>query len=397
MIIKRSLYLDRLRQFQDTEFVKVITGVRRSGKTFVLRMFRDSLREQGIADDQVIFINFESLKYQTLLEKNAFYQYVTQRVLPGKKMYLFFDEIQRVSGWEDAVNSFRVDFDADIYVSGSNASLLSGELATLLTGRMVEIPIYPLSFKEFLDFKGITANPERYFNDYINEGGFPAATLVRDPEVKRSILDGIYSSILLRDVTERANIRNDGQLTSIANYLLSEVGNLVSGAKIAGTLKHEGFKTANATSVLRYISLLSDAFIVYPARRYDLRGKSYLKSTAKYYAVDTGLRNTTLNRNYHDNFGHQIENIVYLELRRRGYQVDVGKSNAREIDFVAHKGNEIRYYQVTMQLPQDSNREVANLIALDDNYPKMVLTANRMDVGTIDGIPIMHIVDWLLN
>lgn len=396
-MIERNLYLDRLRKFQDTEFVKVITGVRRSGKTFVLRMFRDSLREQGIADDQVIFINFESLKYQALLTKNAFYQYVSERVISGKKMYLFFDEIQRVDGWEDAVNSFRVDFDADIYVSGSNASLLSGELATLLTGRMVEIPIYPLSFKEFLQFKGLTDNPDQYFNDYITEGGFPAVALVEDAEVKQSILDGIYSSILLRDVTERASIRNDGQLTRIANYLLSEVGNLVSGNKIAGMLKNEGFKTANATSVLRYIELLSDAFIVYPAKRYDLRGKAYLKNVAKYYAVDTGLRNTTLNRNFRDNYGHQIENIVYLELRRRGYQVDVGKDETQEIDFVARRGNETRYYQVTMQLPQNSDREVANLVALSDNYPKVVLTANRMDVGVIDGIPVMHVVDWLLS
>lgn len=396
-MIERDLYLDRLRKFQDTEFVKVITGVRRSGKTFVLRMFRESLREQGIDDTQVIFINFESLKYQALLTKNAFYQYVSERVISGKKMYLFFDEIQRVDGWEDAVNSFRVDFDADIYVSGSNASLLSGELATLLTGRMVEIPIYPLSFKEFLQFKGLTDNPDQYFNDYITEGGFPAVALVEDAEVKQSILDGIYSSILLRDVTERASIRNDGQLTRIANYLLSEVGNLVSGNKIAGMLKNEGFKTANATSVLRYIELLSDAFIVYPAKRYDLRGKAYLKNIAKYYAVDTGLRNTTLNRNFRDNYGHQIENIVYLELRRRGYQVDVGKDETQEIDFVARRGNETRYYQVTMQLPQNSDREVANLVALSDNYPKVVLTANRMDVGVIDGIPVIHIVDWLLS
>lgn len=396
-MIPRTLYLNQLKKFQNTEFVKVITGVRRSGKTFVLRMFRESLREQGIPDAQVIFINFESLKYQTLLTKNAFYQYISQRVLPGKKMYLFFDEIQRVIGWEDAVNSFRVDFDADIYISGSNASLLSGELATLLTGRKVEIPIYPLSFKEFLQFKELTDNPDQYLNDYITEGGFPAVALVQDTDVKQSVLDGIYSSILLRDVTERANIRNDDQLTRIANYLLSEVGNLISGNKIAGALKSDGFKTANSTSVLRYINLLSDAFIVYPAKRYDLRGKAYLKNVSKFYAVDTGLRNTTLNRNYRDNYGHQIENIVYLELRRRGYQVDVGKDDTQEIDFVTRRGNETRYYQVTMQLPQNNDREVANLLALADNYPKVVLTANRMDVGVIDGISVIHIVDWLLQ
>ncbi|WP_338215752.1 ATP-binding protein [Companilactobacillus muriivasis] len=396
-MIVRDLYLNKLRKFQNTEFVKVITGVRRSGKTFILRMFRDELRQQGIPDDQIIFINFESMKYQNLLSKNALYDYVMKSLIPDKKMYLFFDEIQRVTGWEDVINSFRVDFDADIYVSGSNASLLSGELATLLTGRMVEIPIYPLSFKEYLQFRDITDQPERYFNDYITEGGFPAVALVDDASVKQSILDGIYSSILLWDVTERAQIRDDGQLTQISNYLLSEIGNLISGNKIAGVLSNEGFKTANATSVLRYINLLQNAFLFYPAKRYDIRGKAYLRTVAKYYAVDTGLRNTTLNRNYHDNFGHQMENIVYLELRRRGYQVDVGKDDTKEIDFIARKGNETRYYQVTMQLPDDNNREISNLAVLPDNFPKVVLTANRMDVGHVNGISVEYIIDWLLS
>jgi len=396
-MIVRDLYLNKLRKFQNTEFVKVITGVRRSGKTFILRLFRDELRQQGIPDDQIIFINFESMKYQNLLSKNALYDYVMKSLIPDKKMYLFFDEIQRVTGWEDVINSFRVDFDADIYVSGSNASLLSGELATLLTGRMVEIPIYPLSFKEYLQFRDITDQPERYFNDYITEGGFPAVALVDDASVKQSILDGIYSSILLRDVTERAQIRDDGQLTQISNYLLSEIGNLISGNKIAGVLSNEGFKTANATSVLRYINLLQNAFLFYPAKRYDIRGKAYLRTVAKYYAVDTGLRNTTLNRNYHDNFGHQIENIVYLELRRRGYQVDVGKDDTKEIDFIARKGNETRYYQVTMQLPDDNDREISNLAVLPDNFPKVVLTANRMDVGHVNGISVEYIIDWLLS
>jgi predicted AAA+ superfamily ATPase len=395
-MVVRQLYLDRLKKYQDTEFVKVITGVRRSGKTFVLRMFRDYLQESGIASNQIIFINFESMKYQHLLTKEALYQYVTEHVVAHRKMYLFFDEVQRVVGWEDAINSFRVDFDADIYVSGSNASLLSGELATLLTGRMIEIPIYPLSFKEFLQFTQNTKPLELAFNDYVTEGGFPAVSLVDDAEVKRSVLDGIYSSILLRDVNERAAIRNDGMLTQVSTYLLSEIGNPISGNKISGVLQNEGWKV-NPTSTLRYMGLLCDAFIFYPAKRYDLRGKNYLRSTAKYYAVDTGLRNVTLNRNYRDNFGHQIENIVYLELLRRGYRVDVGKYDNQEIDFVAKRGSEVAYYQVTMQLPTKDNREIGNLQALDDNYPKTLITANRMDVGEVAGIPIVHIVDWLLN
>lgn len=396
-MVVRQLYLNRLKKYQDTEFVKVITGVRRSGKTYILRMFRDYLRDSGILAEQIIFLNFESMKYGDLLTKEALYQYVTDRVVSGKKMYLFFDEVQRVVGWEDAINSFRVDFDADIYVSGSNASLLSGELATLLTGRMVEIPVYPLSFKEFMAFTQTSKNPDLAFNDYVTEGGFPAVALITDPEVKRSVLDGIYSSILLRDVNERAAVRNDTLLTQVAAYLLSEIGNPISGNKIAGVLKNDGWSKVGVTSVLRYMQLLSEAFIFYPARRYDLRGKNYLRSTAKYYAVDTGLRNVTLNRNYQDNFGHQIENIVYLELLRRGYRVDVGKYDEQEIDFVARRGTEVAYYQVTRQLPTADNREIGNLQALTDNYPKTLITANRMDVGEVAGIPIVHIVDWLLG
>lgn len=396
-MVTRQLYLNRLKKYQDTEFIKVITGVRRSGKTFILQMFRDYLKNNGIEEKQIIFINFESMKYQHLLNKDALYQFVIDHVLPDKKMYLFFDEIQRVSEWQDAINSFRVDLDVDIYISGSNASLLSGELSTLLTGRMVEIPVYPLSFKEFIQFKEYSGAPDKIFNDYVTEGGFPAAVLIDDLEVKRSVLDGIYSSIILRDVSERANIRNDSMLTRITSFLLSEIGNPISANKIAGVLKSEGLTTANNQSVAKYIALLREAFIFYQARRYDLRGKIYLRSTAKYYAVDTGLRNTTLNKSYQDNFGHQIENIVFIELLRRGYRVDIGKYDNKEIDFIAKKGNEIEYYQVMMQLPENNDRELGNLKYLDDNYKKTVITANRMNVGSVDGIEIKHIVDWLLE
>lgn len=396
-MFQRETYLKRLKKFQDTEFVKVITGVRRSGKTFILKLFRDYLLSVGIPTEQIIFINFESMQYRDLLGSKPFYDYVMTQAPVGKKVYLFFDEVQRVTNWEEAINSFRVDLDADIYVSGSNASLLSGELATLLTGRMVEIPIYPLSFKEYLAFKETTGQPAEYFNSYIEEGGFPAAVLIQDPEVRHSVIDGIYSSILLRDVNERANIRNDDLLTRVATYLLSEIGNPISANKIAGVLKDEGLSTANNQSVSKYLQLLEDAFIFYPAKRYDLRGKSYLRSTAKYYAVDTGLRNATLSRSYNDNYGHQIENIVYLELLRRGYQVDVGKYDAQEIDFIARKGKKITYYQVAMQLPIGSNRETANLQNIPDNYQKFVITANTMDAGSVDGIEIIYIVDWLLN
>lgn len=396
-MFERPLYLNRLRKYRDTEFIKVITGVRRSGKTFLLQMLKNDLLKNDVAPEQIIDINFESMKYSKLTEKEPFYNYVIQRAISGKKMYLFFDEVQRVNQWQDAVNSFRVDLNADIYISGSNASLLSGELATLLTGRMVEIPVYPLSFKEYLLFKRSTDNPDIEFYRYINEGGFPAAVLSPDPEVKGTVIDGIYSSILLKDVTERAKIRDDQTLIRLSQYLLSEIGNQISANKIAGVLKNEGFKSANNVSISKYLHYLTDAYLFHEARRFDIRGKNYLRSNSKYYAIDLGLRNTTLNRNYKDNIGHQIENVVYLELLRRGYKVDVGKDGNQEIDFIAKKESETEYYQVTQQIPDNSNREIQNLMNISDNYKKTLITANRMDVGEQNGIPIVHIVDWLLE
>lgn len=330
-MVERPFYLNRLRKYHDTEFVKVITGVRRSGKTFLLQMLKNDLLKSDVAPEQIIDINFESMKYSKLTEKEPFYNYVIQRVVSGKKMYLFFDEVQRVNQWQDTVNSFRVDLDADIYISGSNASLLSGELATLLTGRMVEIPVYPLLFKRSTD------NPDIEFYRYINEGGFPAAVLSPNPEVKGTVIDGIYSSILLKDVTERAKIRDDQTLIRLPQYLLSKVGNQISANKIAGVLKNEGFKSANNVSISKYLHYLTDAYLFHEAKRFDIRGKNYLRSNSKYYAIDLGLRNTTLNKNYKDNIGHQIENVVYLELLRREYKVDVGKNGNQEIDFIAKK------------------------------------------------------------
>ena len=262
---------------------------------------------------------------------------------------------------------------------------------------MVEIPIYPLSFKEYLLFKQSTDNPDIEFYRYINEGGFPAAVLSPDPEVKETVIDGIYSSILLKDVTERAKIRDDQTLIRLSQYLLSEVGNQISANKIAGVLKNEGFKSANNVSISRYLHYLTDAYLFHEAKRFDIRGKNYLRSNSKYYAIDLGLRNTTLNKSYKDNIGHQIENVVYLELLRRGYKVDVGKDGSQEIDFIAKKGNEIEYYQVTQQIPDNSDREIQNLMNISDNYKKTLITANRMDVGEQNGIPIVHIIDWLLE
>ena len=334
-ILYRPVYLNRLKKHQNSEFIKVITGVRRSGKTFVLEMFRRHLQESGVAEAQIVFLNFESMQHQALRTAKALYRYVMERAVAGQKMYLFFDEIQRVAGWEDAVNSLRVDLDADIYLSGPNSPLLSGELATLLVGSMVEIPVFLLSFQEYIQFRRFKGVPNTLFPEYVQRGGFPATALVDDDEVHRTILDGIFNSILLQDVSERANLRNDGILSRLATFLLSETGNSIFINNIANTLKNEGAGVSN-NAIAKYVNLLEQASIFYQARRYDLRSKAYLR--AKYYTVDTGLRNATLNKSFRDNFGHQIENIVFIELLRRGYQVDVGSYDNTEINFITKKG-----------------------------------------------------------
>lgn len=394
-MIERELYLKKLRSFQDADVVKVLTGVRRSGKTSVMKLFIEELKN-SIGEDQILFITFESLNYRKLLNYEVFYEYVLEKVVENKKMYLFFDEIQLVEGWEKAVNSFRVDFDCDIYVTGSNASLLSGELATLIAGRYVEIPIYPLSYKEYLTFVGAAESHQDHFSQYLNFGGFPAVVLATNDDLKKSILEGIFDSIILRDVTSRANIREESKLLNVTNYLLSESGNTLSINRIANQLRTNQ-KNYNNNVVNRYVELLTEAFVFYKAVRYDIRGREHLETLSKYYVVDQGLRNVKLHKSFYDNIGRQIENVVYMELRRRGYTVDVGKLYEREVDFVAKKNGQVEYYQVAMELPANDNREINNLKHIKDGYAKFVLTYNKMDVGQDEGIEIVYVLDWLLQ
>ncbi|WP_333603718.1 ATP-binding protein, partial [Lactobacillus acetotolerans] len=313
------------------------------------------------------------------------------------KQYLFFDEIQHVNSWQEAINAFRVDLDCDIYITGSNGSLLSGDLATLLAGRYVELHVFPLSFKEYFTFhKGSPETAYNLFLDYVKDGGFPLVSLTNDEDVKQSIKQGIIDSVILHDVIIRGNIRDESAITKIVDYLMSEVGNTISLRKMANTMKSNGDPISIPT-LSTYLSLLERAFIFYRARRYDLRGHKILNSKDKFYIVDTGLRNTFINKSPQDNFGHQLENIVYIELLNRGYQVDIGQYDDKEIDFVARKGNEIIYYQVTLRLPDDSKRETDNLRFIPDGYKKVVLTLNMLDQGMVDGIQVKYVVDWLLG
>ena len=396
--IQRPQYLQFLNEFKDiTETVKVLTGIRRSGKTFLMKMFIEDLLAHGVQEAQIIQINFEDFAFAELTTAKDLYEYVHAHQHPTLRTYLFLDEIQHVKDWERAVNSFRIDMDADIYITGSNSQLLSGELATLLTGRYVELKVYPLSFQEYYAFKeGTPQTAYQLLQAYLADGGFPAVDLEDSDHLKVALKNGIFDSILLSDIALRTNQRNDSALVAIANYMMSEVGNLLSATKIANTLRSSGYRISTAT-VINYLRLLEQSFLFYKANRYDLRGKKWLSTQSKYYVADIGLRNTQLHRSAHDNLGHQLENIVFLELLRRGYSVDVGKFNDQEIDFVARKGELIEYYQVTQQLPQNSDRETQNLLRIPDAYQKIVLTLNQYETGNDQGVQIVYIVDWLLQ
>lgn len=395
-MITRRKYIKRIQPMIDTEFIKVITGVRRSGKSFLLQMIQRLLLDKGIQENQIFFINFEHPDFYELCDEKALYNYLKQRVLPEKKVYFLFDEIQEVSGWQKLVNGLRIAFNSDIYLTGSNASLLSGELATYLTGRYIEIKMQPLTFKEFLDFKEEGgSNEERFLREYLEYGGFPSVVLQVDDQLKRDVLNGIYSSILLHDVTQRALIKEPDILERIAVYLLDNIGQLVSTNKIANTIRSSGRKISNNT-IESYLSLLENAFLFYKVRRYDIRGKEYLANQAKYYVSDLGFILSQLKKT-NSNRGAKIENLVFLELFSRGYDVFVGKYESKEIDFVAMKESETLYIQVTDQLPKNSNRETDNLLHLPTGHKKMIVTNSWGNVGSFEGIPIVHVADFLLG
>lgn len=392
--ILRPLYLKKIEPMIDTEFIKVITGVRRSGKSYLLLMIRDQLLKRGISDKQIIYLNFENPEYFDLLDYRKLYDYLKKKVDKSKKNYFFFDEIQEVHQWQKLINGLRVAFESDIYITGSNASLLSGELASYLTGRYVQIPVLPLTFKEYLKFKNFERDdPARHFNDYLEYGGFPSVVLQDNNQLKCDVLSGIYNSILLRDVAGRATIKNTEILERVGLFLLGNSGQLISINKIANTLRSSGFKISNNT-IENYLNLLQDAFLFYKVPRYDIRGKELLKGQGKFYAVDLGFVRSQLRRE-RINRGSKIENLVYLELLSRGYEIFVGKYDTKEIDFVAKNDKETLYIQVTDQIPQNNTRETDNFLHLPTGYRKSIITNNWNDVGIIDGIEVIHITDFL--
>ena len=396
-MFERPEYLNQLIKFKDTDFIKVITGVRRSGKSVLLMLFQEHLIKEGVPDDHIIYMNFESFEYQTITTEEKFREKLNE-LLPKdtKTVYLLFDEIQVVEGWQRVINGIRVSFDSDIVITGSNANMLSGELATLLSGRYIEIPIYPFSFQEFLNVKGIELNSRKVdiaYDEYEKYGGFPSVTIAEE-SIKDTILSGIFDTIVLNDVALRSGIKDPTALKSIISFLADNVGQLVNTSKIVNTLKNEGIETTNHT-VNRYLDLLESGYLFYRTKQYDIRGREYLRTNGKYFIVDTGLRRNAVGRK-DGNYSNRLENIVYIELLRRGYTVDVGKLDTKEIDFVARRLDETLYVQVTYELPNNSH-ETDNLLHIKDNYKKIVVTGKYHDIEQIDGIPIVYIADWLLE
>ncbi len=429
---KRDLYLNKLIAFQDTEPVKVITGIRRCGKSSLLKLMAAHLKENGIADEQILEMNFESYDFRNM-SSDEFYAYVKQHIIPNKRMYLFFDEVQRIPGWENAVNSFRVDFNCDIYVTGSNAYMLSSEYATYLSGRCVEIKVLPLSFTEFLNFFGFEIKESKsalggirkqifdkngdiyemndVFNAYMRFGGMPGiADVGLDQEKSLVLLEGIYSTVIMRDILERENRRGQKQISDpillkkIVMFLADNIGSNISVSSIGNTLVNEGLLedgrrkgTPSAHTVQAYVNALLESYFFYEIKRFDIKGKEYLRTLGKYYIVDIGLRNYLLGFRDRDS-GHALENVVFFELLRRGYDVSIGKVDNLEVDFIAVKPDNKIYIQVTESMTSEDvrQRELKPLQKIPDNYEKIVLSMNTGMETSYEGIKSTNLIDWLI-
>lgn len=404
-LIDRPIYLKKLLEHKDIDLVKIITGIRRCGKSSLLDILHNYLLDHGVLEENIIHLNLESLKYRSLTEYLSFYDYVSERITEGKRTYLIFDELQNVDGWEKAVESFRLDFDVDIYITGSNAYLLSTEFSTMLSGRYIEIQMLPLSFKEFLTFYDFETNVtnEDKFQKYLKFGGMPILKAYNFNETSSNeALEGIYSTVVLKDIIERINISDLGTLNKIIRFLSANIGSITSPNKIGNVLSSEGELNKNKNiagkTVSNYIEFLHNAYIFYSVDRYDVKGKQILKTLGKYYIIDMGFRNMLLGYRDADR-GHILENIVFLELIRRGYKVYIGKIYETEVDFVAEKPNDKIYIQVTesMALEEVRERELRSLKLINDNYEKIVLSMDKSYINSYEGIKAINIIDWLLE
>ena len=401
-MIKRNLYINLLKKYKDKKLIKVITGLRRSGKSTLMKLYQDELLLSGVEEDQMISINFEDFDYYDLLDVKALYAFLKPKVdsilLEGKRAYIFLDEIQQVEGFERVVDSLYIKDSVDLYVTGSNEKLLSGELSTLLSGRYVEIMVLPLSFSEYVGAVEDKSKLRALYNDYIRFGSLPyVLELDRDAEIIKGYLEGVFNTVVLKDVVARKKISDVMMLESVIKFMFDTLGSIVSTKKISDTMTSAGRKISSHT-VESYLDGLIESYILYPVKRYDIKGKLHLKTLEKYYLSDLGLRYLKLGSRDLD-FGHLLENVIYLELIRRGYEVYIGKIDNYEIDFVAVSQSETIYYQIayTVREPETLERELRPLRLVPDHFPKVIITLDDDLERNFDGIRVINAIEFLIS
>ena len=396
-MIVRPQYLELLKTYRDVPLVKVLAGIRRCGKSTILEMLGEDLIKSGVAADHIIRMRYTSENFDDGMTSKEMYQAIKEKMQGGGRYYLLLDEVQETTGWEKAVNSLLEDADTDIYVTGSNSKLMSSEISTYLTGRYISIPVFTLSFAEYMDFKKSSKqSPKELLTEYIRMGGFPIVALGNFNERSAyQIVEGIYNSVITSDITKRHNITNFDLFNRVVKFIVENVGKTFSANAIVKFLKSEG-RSLSVEAVYNYLEWLEKAFVIYRCQRYDLQGKSVLKTQEKFYLADASLKYSIMGFNP-KLIATMLENIVYFELLRKGYEVYVGKNETREIDFVAVRRDERIYVQVCRSLPEQSDREVANLLGIRDHYPKYVVTLDELAAGNINGVKIMHLADFLLR
>ena len=396
-MIIRSQYMELLKTYRDVPLVKILAGIRRCGKSTILEMLRDDLQNNGVAADHIISMCYTSEDFDDGMTDKNMYEGIKAQMNSGGRYYLLLDEVQEIDGWEKAVNSLLENTDTDIYVTGSNSKLMSSEISTYLTGRYISIPVYTLSFAEYLEFKKQSGLSTReLLNEYIRLGGFPIVALSSfDERAAYQIVEGIYNSVITSDITKRHNIANFDLFNRVVRYIVENVGKTFSANAIVKFLKSEG-RSLSVEAVYNYPNWLEKAFVIYRCQRYDLQGKSVLKTQEKFYLADSSLQFCIIGFNP-KSIAAMLENIVYFELRRKGYDVYIGKNETKEIDFVAVRRDERIYVQVCRRLPEESDREVANLLEIKDHYPKYVVTLDELAAGNINGVKIVHLADFLLE
>lgn len=396
--IERKEYLEKLIAFRDKQVIKIITGVRRCGKSTLMELFQDYLKSQGVLEEQIVAVNLEDYDFYELRNPKKLYTYIKERLVQGKMTYIFLDEIQHCEEFPEVVDSLHIKKDVDIYLTGSNAKMLSSEIATLISGRYVEISMLPLSFKEYVLSTGSTSELARKYTAYVETSSFPyALQLAGQPKELRDYLDGIYNTIVVKDIAQRNKIPDPMMLESVLRFIFDNIGNQLSTKKIADTMTSNGRKI-DVKTVEKYLKALMESYIVYQAKRYNVKGKQHLKTLEKYYAVDIGLRYLLLGTSSSD-VGHILENIVFLELLRRGNEVFIGKIDDLEVDFVAMDGKQTTYYQVAASVRDEKTlaRELASLEKIPDHYPKIVLTLDEDPQADYNGIRRINALDWLMG